>query len=130
LYKGAYCLHRYLPGCFSYDQFLIMKVLLLIVAIYALIINQALKQVDRKPVTKVKKNMVIHPPNHIYVDASSGQDLADPAMMIKYRLDDKDLPSSGDLMIQPGKSKKQVKPQHLLYPLDYSYPASMDKRKS
>ncbi|PZR25769.1 MAG: hypothetical protein DI535_17055 [Citrobacter freundii] len=109
-----------------------MKVVLLLVAIYALIINQALKQVDSKDVIKeVKKARKINEPAR-YINASSI-----PVSPFAIESEIRPVSMESRHPVQPGSLLKQnisypeiYKVNSALYPINYPYQSTSEKKRS
>jgi|GEM_PF-6020811 len=108
-----------------------MKVVLLLVAIYALIINQSLKQVNGKPLIQEAKkerkpNKSIH-----YIDGAS-------ISVTPFAIESDMRPASSDeknpvlpaFLVQPDRSSPALyyKPQNAFSPISYPYQAISEKK--
>ena len=107
-----------------------MKVVLLLVAVYALIINQALKQVDSKQTTNKKGRNNQQAGRNMYMNP--GLNTTDPLTDAETRQPSNNTktPVSPGYLFQRENDGDQSEPQNLIYPINYSYPVNLDKRRS
>lgn len=106
-----------------------MKVILLLVAVYALIINQALKQADSKAEMRVKKEKrTVQSPGDTYVNNVYKENNPTLETERRHLHQAAELPASYMYPVEnmPG----ELKPRNLLFPINYPYQASADKRRS
>lgn len=116
---------------FYLPAIVIMKVLLLLIAVYALIFNQASKQIESKRVIELLKEKKGRLENgRFYIKSTDPENAATEAEAGLLRQTGTDRPSlfSPSLLIH--REAGTVDPQNSLYPVSRSYSVNSDKRKS
>lgn len=109
-----------------------MKVVLLLVAIYALIINQALKQVDSKEgIKEVKKESKSNEPTH-YINASliPVSPFAIESEIRPASMESRNPGQPGYLLKRNISSPEIYKVQNALHPINYPYQPTLEKKRS
>src|SRR5262249_36783610 len=108
-----------------------MKIILLLVAVYALIINQALKQADSKPVIQAKKDRhVDQTGNDLYLNTALRENDRGMERQIKRISIEKQNDFTPNFLFQRETEQDYLKPQILLFPINCPYPANLEKRRS